>query len=137
MYGKYLSIKNCVGFSKQSSVLVSFTEFVHLRGYLVVCARFCIAKMTFMTSYAWKMPLLLLREIRNLVREKSVKSQGILLSLIYGNPAPAFMTMGIVFVFSVHLFICLSIHTSLNNNQPVSCRVSELRPFRKRMLCSD
>ena len=26
-----------------------------------------------MTSYAWKMPLLLVREIRNSVREKSVK----------------------------------------------------------------
>ena len=26
-----------------------------------------------MTSYAWRMPLLLVREIRNLVREKSVK----------------------------------------------------------------
>ena len=28
---------------------------------------------SFMTSYALKMPLLLVREIRNLVREKSVK----------------------------------------------------------------
>ena len=53
----------------------------------MICARFCIAiAFSLMASYSWKMPLLLVREIRNLVREKSVKSQGISLSLMCGNP---------------------------------------------------
>ena len=34
-----------------------------------------------------KMPLILVREFWNLVIEKSVKSQGILLFMICGNPA--------------------------------------------------
>ena len=40
-----------------------------------------------------KMPLILVREFWNLVIEESVKSQGILLFMICGNPALAFISL--------------------------------------------
>ena len=46
-----------------------------------------LAPMNFKNS--GKMPLILVREFWNLVSEKSVKSQGILLFMICGNPVKA------------------------------------------------
>ena len=51
-----------------------------------------------------QMPLILVREFWTLVIEKSVKSQGILLFMICGNPANAFIAFIYLFIPFKHDF---------------------------------
>ena len=55
-----------------------------------------------MTSYAWKMQLLLVREIRNFVREKSVKN-------VITDPSKAVVLLWFIFIRVVFINVDYSV----------------------------